>query len=126
MVKISVTFLIPLIVNNPSWVQNDPHLIPKGIFKKDIEFHQFVKFSAVLRIYYIYCTQQDSQTWLNISDFLVLYLEKVSCENSWDPTCVFVTLKELGIHIKPLWLSYDKLFKTKVWKMYFLPHVSII
>ena len=51
---------------------------------------------------------------LNVSDFLMFYLEKVSCENNWDPTWVFVTMKEIGVNVRQLWLSYDKLIRTKV------------
>eukprot|EP00795_Rhopilema_esculentum_P004293 gene4293-20493_t len=50
--------------------------------------------------------------------FILFYLEKVSCENSWDPTWVFVTLREVGLSMKQLWLAYDKLLKSKeaVWQ----------
>eukprot|EP00794_Sanderia_malayensis_P007706 gene7706-8543_t len=46
-------------------------------------------------------------------DFLLFNLEKVTCECNWDPTWVFVTFKEIGVPVKQIWNSYDKIFKSK-------------
>jgi len=46
-------------------------------------------------------------------EFLIFYLEKVSCGNNWDPTWVFATMKEIGVQVQKLWSAYDRLIKSK-------------
>ena len=51
---------------------------------------------------------------LEISAFLVKYMERRSCELQFDDTFVFKTLQEIGVTVSKLHEIYDRLFKSKV------------
>eukprot|EP00918_Siedleckia_nematoides_P061729 GHVU01134755.1.p1 GENE.GHVU01134755.1~~GHVU01134755.1.p1 ORF type:complete len:766 (+),score=73.70 GHVU01134755.1:2125-4422(+) len=46
-------------------------------------------------------------------EFLILYLERKSCELNLDPTLVFTIMRDVGISVPKLHEIYDRLFRSK-------------